>query len=184
MNPRATLALLALVCALPVAASYMTFYLWPPAKQMNYGELVSPTPVPAGALTPIPGLSFDPENLAGRWVLVYAGPAACDQTCAESLYYMRQVRTAQGKEMFRVKRLWLVTDGGIPSAAALDGQDGLEVARTQPAWLSQLSVPGSGIGRVHLMDPLGLVMLRFPPSLEPKRMIKDMERLLKYSRVG
>lgn len=184
LNPRVTLALLALVCALPVAASYMTYYLWPPAKQMNYGQLVEPTPLPQSMITPIPRLSFDPESLEGRWVMVYVGPAACDRVCSESLYYMRQVRMAQGKEMFRVKRLWLITDGGMPSPTVLEGQEGLEVARTQPAWLGQLSVPGSGIGRVYLVDPLGLVMLRFPENLEPKRMIKDLERLLKYSRVG
>jgi cytochrome oxidase Cu insertion factor (SCO1/SenC/PrrC family) len=184
LSPRLTLALLALVCALPVAASYLTYYLWPPAQQMNYGELLRPAPMPEGVVTPIAGLPYDPESLQGHWVLVYAGPAACDGACAEALYFMRQVRTAQGKEMERVKRLWLVTDAGVPPASVLVGQQGLEVARTDPAWLARLTPDASGLGRVHLMDPLGLIMLRYPPGPEPKRMIKDLERLLKYSRVG
>lgn len=184
LKPRITLALLALVCALPVAASYLTYYVWPPGKQMNYGELLEPTPLPEAALSPIAGLPFDPESLKGRWVMVYVGPASCDQACRESLYYMRQIRTAQGKEMYRVKRLWLVTDGGGPAPSALEGQEGLEVARSDPAWLSRLAGGRADTGRIHLMDPLGLVMLRYPAALEPKRMIKDLERLLKYSQAG
>jgi cytochrome oxidase Cu insertion factor (SCO1/SenC/PrrC family) len=184
LSPKLTLALLALVCALPVAASYLTYYLWPPGQQMNYGELVSPTPLPKAAVTPIGGFPYDPASLEGRWVLVYAGPADCDRACAEALYFMRQVRTAQGKEMERIKRLWLVTDAGVPPASILEGQQGLEVARTDPAWLARLTAGGSGVGSIHLMDPLGLVMLRYPLGPEPKRMIKDLERLLKYSRIG
>jgi cytochrome oxidase Cu insertion factor (SCO1/SenC/PrrC family) len=184
LSPQLTLLLLAVVCALPVAASYLAFYLWPPGKQMNYGELVGPTPVPEGAVTPIAGIPFDQASLKGHWVMVYAGPAACDAACRESLYFMRQVRTAQGKEMERVERLWLITDQGQPSAEALEGQPGLTVARTDPAWLARLGGEGTGPGRIHLIDPLGLVMLRYPAGLEPKRMIKDLERLLKYSRVG
>lgn len=184
LNPRMTLALLGLVCALPVAASYLTYYLWPPGKQMNYGELLQPTPLPQSVLAPIVGLPFDPESLEGRWVLVYAGPASCDQSCRESLYFMRQVRTAQGKEMYRVKRLWLVTDSGVPNEAALADQQGLEVVRSDPSWLARQDGVGAQNGRIHLMDPLGMVMLRYPAAPEPKRMIKDLERLLKYSRVG
>ena len=184
LSPRFTLALLALVCTLPVAASYLTYYLWPPTQQMNYGDLLSPTPLPEGAVSPIAGLPYDPQGLRGHWVLIYAGPAECDGACAEALYFMRQVRTAQGKEMERVKRLWLVTDGGVPPAAALAEQRGLEVARMDSAWLSRLAGGTAGLGQIHLMDPLGLVMLRYPLGPEPKRMVKDLERLLKYSRVG
>jgi hypothetical protein len=184
LNPRLTLVLLAAICALPVAASYLTFYLWPPGRQMNYGELVGPAPVPEGAIAPVAGQPFDGARLKGRWVMIYAGPAACDGGCRQALYLMRQVRTAQGKEMDRVERLWLVTDGGQPIPEALEGQAGLAVARTDPVWLARLGGEGAGPGRIHLMDPLGLVMLRYPAAPEPKGMIKDLERLLKYSRVG
>ena len=38
-------------------------------------------------------------------------------------------------------------------------------------------------GHVSLVDPLGNLMLRFPANPEPKLMIKDLTRLLKYSRL-
>ncbi|MBS1172142.1 MAG: hypothetical protein H6R12_972, partial [Proteobacteria bacterium] len=37
---------------------------------------------------------------------------------------------------------------------------------------------------IYLIDPLGNIVLRFPPHPDPKKMIKDLERLLKYSRIG
>jgi hypothetical protein len=37
---------------------------------------------------------------------------------------------------------------------------------------------------VYLLDPRGNVMLRFPKGADPKRMIRDLERLLKYSGGG
>jgi len=44
---RRTLLMLALVCAAPVAASYVAYYWFRPPGQVNYGELLE---VKAGAL--------------------------------------------------------------------------------------------------------------------------------------
>lgn len=181
---RWTLALLVLVCTLPVAASYLTYYVWPPQSQVNYGELMEPTPLPEGQVAPLGGFSYDPESLQGHWVLVYVGPAGCDQGCAQALYYLRQVRLALGKEMHRVDRLWLVSDGGEPAPGVLEGHAGLQVARSDGTWLPTPSARQPAVGHIYLMDPLGMVMMRYPLVPEPKRIIKDLERLLKYSRIG
>ena len=37
---------------------------------------------------------------------------------------------------------------------------------------------------IYLVDPLGNLMLRFPRDPDPSRMIKDLQRLLRYSRIG
>ena len=39
-------------------------------------------------------------------------------------------------------------------------------------------------GRVYLVDPLGNLMMSYQPEDEPSGMIKDLERLLKYSGLG
>jgi len=44
--------------------------------------------------------------------------------------------------------------------------------------------PGNVVEHIYLVDPLGNLMLRFPPDPDPSRMIKDLERLLRYSRIG
>ncbi len=167
---RLTLLALALVCVLPVAASYLAYYVWPPEGQVNYGELIEPTPLPAALAAAAPAVE-------GRWTLVYASSGACDAACRRALYYMRQVRTAQAEQMDRVERLWLRA-GGEPVAPA--DQDGLVVAAVDDDALTALPATA----RILLMDPRGKLMMRFPAEPDPKRMIRDLSRLLKYSRLG
>ena len=38
--------------------------------------------------------------------------------------------------------------------------------------------------RVYLIDPLGYLMMYYAPEAEPKGMLKDLKKLLKYSRFG
>jgi hypothetical protein len=48
-------------------------------------------------------------------VLVTFDTAGCEAYCEQKLYFMRQVRRAQGKDMDRVERLWVLTDSGKSS---------------------------------------------------------------------
>lgn len=181
---RRTLLLLAFVCVLPVAASYIAYYVWQPAGRANYGELLTPAALPAQVLPGLAGQGdFAHRELLGQWTLLYAGPAACEAACADMLYLMRQSRLAQAKEMERVARLWLVTDRGEIAPARLSAHAGLRIARAVPEWLVHL--PAAEAGRhVYLVDPLGNVMMRFPADADPRRVIKDLQRLLKYSGLG
>lgn len=181
---RRTLGLLLLVGVLPVVASYLAFYVWQPAGRVNYGELLAPVALPAEAL---PGGAGQPalgrRELEGRWTLLFVGAAACDEPCIRSLYAMRQSRLAQGEDMERVARLWLVPDRAAPSPPILAMHEGLRVAHATPAWLAQL--PAAAAGRhIYLIDPLGNAIMRFPPDADPGRMLKDLRRLLKYSQLG
>lgn len=185
---RRTLLLLALVCVLPVLASYLAFYIWQPQGRVNHGELLTPTPLPTSAL---PGAGGQPPlaraELEGHWTLVVTAPAACDAACRRALYVSRQARTAQAKEMARVARLWLVTDGGALAAGAGVAKEGLRLARADAAWLAVL--PGAAeSGTVFLVDPLGNVMMRFAHQADTtaaaRALTKDLQRLLKYSALG
>src|SRR5512147_1083859 len=107
---RLKLALLALFFLLPVGASWLIWWLdLAPGTTGNYGTLLAPKPV-----------ALPPDGaLKGKWVLVQFDGGACDAACERKLYFMRQVRRAQGKEMTRVARLWFVTDGATPAPALL-----------------------------------------------------------------
>ena len=185
LTGRQTLLLIATLCVLPVVASYLAFYVWAPARTTNYGALLEPRPVVQDAMSTLDGKPFSPGQLRGRWILAYAGASTCDESCRQTLYYMRQVRTALGKEMDRVERVWLLTDAGRPDDALLKQHTGLHVIRAErSALLAQLDTAAGAPGSVVTIDPLGNLMLRFPANQEPKRMLKDLERLLKASRVG
>jgi hypothetical protein len=156
------------VCAAPVVLGTAAYWLeWGPGSRSNYGELLAPKPV-AGF-----------ETLRGKWVLVTFDAAACDAYCEKKLYFMRQVRRAQGKEMDRVERLWVLSDGGKPRAELLPAIEG-----TRFAALSGREFAGNPAEHIYLVDPLGNLMMRFPRDPDPSKMIKDLQRLLKYSRFG
>lgn len=175
---RRTLILLALVTAAPVIASYSAYYLWPRERQVNYGLLLPTAPAPE-----VPamrdGKPFTLADLRGKWVLLMAGDAACDASCAKALYATRQARTIQGREMERVVRVWLVPDG-VPSAALLAEHPDLVVA-TAPAGLSRFP---AGPERIYLLDPLGNQVLAYPRDPDIKAMARDLGRLLRASRIG
>jgi hypothetical protein len=169
------------VCAAPVVASFVTFYVWRPSGHVNYGELLPPKPLPEVAMTTLDGKPFRLSDLKGEWVLVTADGAACDERCRTQLVYTRQMRLAQAKEAERIERVWLVTDGGTPDAAMLKEQPDLRVVRANGI---EQALPASAdrAAHVYVVDPLGNLMMRFPENADPRRMLKDLSRLLRHSK--
>ncbi len=190
------------VCIAPVIASYAAYYLIKPAGRTNSGELVSPQrdlsefkvrPVvrvePLGDQRALP-VTDEPAPLAawrGRWVMLIAQPSACSQQCKDQLYKIRQVRLTTGKHRLRVERLWLTPDAGKPGAELLESHKGIWVAQSDPKTLAQMlpAEQGADVGQhIYLVDPLGNLMMRFPVNADPNRMKKDLNKLLKASRIG
>jgi hypothetical protein len=158
---------IALVCAAPVVLGTLAYLLgWSPGAPANYGELIAPRVVPL-------------SEYRGKWVLVTFDAAACDAHCERKLYIMRQVRRAQGKEMDRIERLWVVTDADKPRAEVLVASEGTRISRHE-----NFDFPGNTADHIYVVDPLGNLMMRFPRDPDPSKVIKDLQRLLKYSRFG
>jgi hypothetical protein len=98
---------------------------------------------------------------------------------------MRQVRQAQGKELGRIERVFLLEDETSPDEHIREEYKGTWFVRARAGKLPpMLPAPQSARKHIYLVDPLGNLMLRFPEDADPRRMIKDMTRLLKYSGVG
>ena len=173
------------LAALPVIASYLLYWSWTPERHTNYGTLLEPHPLPQMRMRTLNDEPFDFEKLHGRWILLATDGGKCGPRCQLQLWKMRQVRLAQGKEMNRVERVWLIDDGEKPDAAILQAHTGLWVVNA-PAQAITAALPAERSSREHvyLIDPLGNLMLRFPRDAEPKQMIRDLARLLKYSRSG
>jgi hypothetical protein len=157
----------ALVCTAPLVLGTAAYLLgWSPGAPSNYGELIPPRVVPL-------------NEFRGKWVLVTFDAAACDAHCERKLYIMRQVRRAQGKDMDRIERLWVLTDAGKPRADVLMASEGTRISRNE-----HFDFPGNTADHIYLVDPLGNLMMRFPRDPDPSRVIKDLQRLLKVSRFG
>lgn len=195
---RLSLLLLLGVFAAPVVLAWLAFYVfpdWRPTGTVNHGELITPLrPLPPFQLQTLSGDTVDETFVRGKWTLVYLHQGGCGEACVEQLYNLRQVRLAQGKNIDRVQRLMLW------QAAAGASQQRAELAEHFPGqviapWNGQAAAPLLQVfavdeqdplqgGRVYLVDPLGNVMMSYPPGTDPRGMIKDLERLLKYSGLG
>ncbi len=170
MSARLKLGLIFLACAAPFVLGWAAWYFgWWTGSPGNYGELVAPRP--------LNGPLFEP--LRGKWLLVAVDTPSCDAYCEKKLYFMRQLRTAQGKDQSRIERVWVLTDAGTPRPELVAAYEGTRIA---PANADRF--PGNPVDHLYLIDPRGNLMMRFPRDPDPSRMLKDLQRLLKYSRIG
>ena len=145
------------------------YFGWGTGTAGNYGELIAPRSLEGPPL----------QELRGKWVLVTFDVADCDAYCERKLYFIRQVRTAQGKEQGRVERLWVLTDAGTPRPELLAAIEGTRISKERLE-----AFPGNPVDYIYVVDPLGNLMMRFPRDPDPSKMLKDLQRLLKYSRIG
>jgi cytochrome oxidase Cu insertion factor (SCO1/SenC/PrrC family) len=172
VSARAKVVLIFTVCAAPFALAALVYHLgWVPGRAANYGELLEPRRLD-GPLAP----------LRGKWVLVILDAASCPSACERKLYVVRQVRLALGKDAERLARLWLLSDATRPVPRLLAAIEGTEVAPATPQLYG--AVGADPFAHIYLVDPLGNLMMRFPADPDPSRVIKDLERLMKYSSVG
>lgn len=187
--------LVLLVCIMPVAASYITYYFIRPSARSNYGDLVEPQrPTPALSLRTLDGGSFDVRSLKGKWLMLMVDRGDCAKSCEDKLYHLRQVRLTTGKNRNRVERVWLITDRAPVSPALIESYDGTRLLRADSAelanWLPVVTAspgaaePATVEDHIYMVDPLGNLMMRFPKDADPNKMKKDLAKLLKASSVG
>ena len=181
---RLSLWLLIAVCVAPVAASYLMFYVWPPERTVNHGELIEPRQLPDPPLVTASGAPFRVSQLKGKWVLVSVDGGRCEAHCERKLLYMHQLRLTQGKNMDRIERLWLVSNDVPPRGAEALAAEGTRVVRADAELVMAFPAPALATDHIYLIDPLGNLMMRFPRDAEPRLIIKDLARLLKASQVG
>jgi hypothetical protein len=186
---RLKMLLVLLVCALPVIASYLAYYVIKPQGRSNYSELIEPQrPLPADlGLTDLQGQAVAAATLHGQWLLVVVAGGACDAECERMLWLQRQLREALGREKHRVDKLWLILDTVTPAARtlqAVSGADPALVLHAAPAalaaWLRSAEVQAPG-AHVYIVDPMGHWMMRSPANPDPSKLKRDLEKLLRAS---
>lgn len=181
---RVALLILAL-CAMPTVAAWLAYFVWPPESRANYGELIEPQQLRDDELRLLDGEPFRLSQLRGKWVMLHIDSGTCAEACRKKLLYMRQARLAQGKAMTRVERVWLVSDSVVPEEALVQEYEGTRIARVgSGAVLTGFPAVRSWTDHIYVVDPLGNLMLRFPPDPDPRGIMKDLARLLRVSRIG
>ena len=159
------------------------------SKTVNYGTLIRP----ARPTEPLDLLQDDKaadakEVLQGKWTLLQIAPAQCSQLCQDHLLLMKRVRTLMNEHMRRIRTV-LVTHNGRADVAIMkkDYPDFIltHTHSEKSTFIKQFEPHDMNSAAIYLLDPLGNLMMVYPQA-DPnvKSILKDLKRLLKYSRLG
>lgn len=210
------LILLLVMAALPITAATILFQLSERqgvGATSNKGRLIIPvldiTELDMRSATgdtlfrtfeeEVAGIS--PQDYRPRpWMLVYLGGAACDATCEERLYYLRQLHRRLATEAPRVKRYYLAAtlepmqDSSLDAATAelfATSFPDMEIAYGDPqairaALARTVEEDADPIAEhyIYVVDPVGNVMLYFTPENTPEDILEDVDKLLERSSLG
>lgn len=188
---RLQLVLLALLFAAPILFATVFFYVptLQPAERTNYGALVRPAqPLPAFQWLDANGAPVEKSRLQGRWTLVYPVGEGCDAVCESDLHDYRQARMLLNDKRTRVQRALLSAQPlALPEMQSRLGEahpDLLWLAPVAPGDAAHALFTGYDPGSVLLVDPLGNLMMAFPPKADLRKVLKDIKRLLRVSQIG
>ena len=177
-----------LICASPVVASYLTYYVFRPEGRRNFGELVQPQrALPDLVVQTLGGKALNLKELKGQWLLVSVASGACAEACQHRLYLQRQLREGLGKEKDRMDWVWLVNDSVPVAETLLPALKDATTLRMPVDGFSNWLAPQTGHQleeHLYLVDPLGNWMMRFPANLDDQgasKVKRDLDRLLRAS---
>ncbi len=193
------LLLVLAVCAAPLIFSYIAYYVIKPSARNNFGALIDPRehPIPALQATTLDAKPASLDAFKGKWIMLKVGPSACAKDCMDQMFAIQQLRSMQGKEMERIERVWLITDSAPLETMLIRQLEDVHMLRA-PAGVVAKWLPveqgASAADSIYLIDPLGNLMMRFPPvpagAAEADkvkhyaRIKKDIAKLLKASAIG
>lgn len=153
-----------------------------PTGRTNHGELLEPL-VNIGDVLPDSAIH---EHYDGHWLLVYSNTGACDDTCEFALLTLRQSRLMLGKEMDRLRRVFLHGDTAPDTVFVANEHSGLITIQDNnfSDLLHNKRPPKLAAGGYFLVDPLGNLVMYFVPDIDPSDMVEDIDHLLELSRIG
>ena len=161
-----------------------------PKATVNYGTMIEP-PVDLGSLEL--ELNYQPLNIDSmerKWMIIHFLDDRCNEDCLEAFYFSRQINTAIGREKDRVKRFYVAssktqekvkklfqseTNLTAISAMNLD----LLIQKMTEAGINPFIQPG-----FLLADPLGNIILSYQGDIDPKKILSDIKKLLRASKIG
>ncbi len=142
---------------------------------MNYGKLVEP--IITTVEDDIVFSDKTPGTTQGIWTLVYV-INECGAECTQTIKDTKTIRILMNDEMRRLQRMVLTNNDNLNIE-----DPKVIIAKPSVALSDKLSVFGAD--QLFLIDPIGNVMLHYQPQgLDIRRVVKDLERLFKYSRIG
>lgn len=164
---------------LPLFAALYFRFVSPPPAAATVGQALDPVVLPFASLRQLSGAPLERPEVADKWLMLFASPGACDERCQHALYLTRQARLAQGRNMTRIERLWLITDAQTPPADLLAAHPDLVVVKALDAKVLHL-LGASRTRHIHLADRRGFLVFRYADDPEAKAFIRELGKLIKF----
>jgi cytochrome oxidase Cu insertion factor (SCO1/SenC/PrrC family) len=171
----------------PAILAYGYFFFGDRPNIASHGELINPIiDIHTLNITDKNGELISHQELTPKWRLYYFTDSTCDNRCIADLYNMRQINIALGKNQDRVQHvivhLYTPDDEFIQLIESEHKQAVRAFTTTEN--LVPLINPLDSVSYIYLVDPLGNIMMKFSNELDPKLVLKDINKLLKLSRIG
>ena len=180
----ALVVIVALFTAPFIASWYLVFYTDFKKNDIGVqnGSLIHPV-IEVGAIEAIAIGDETKQKLLGKWTLTGFVSAGCDADCEKLLYTLRQTRLALGKNLDKVGRLLLTdSDEVLGYEEEYKGQKVVKDPEEYGRLMNKFrEIENFDASDVYLIDPYGFIMMRYDRSMNPKGIIKDVERLIKNS---
>jgi len=153
---------------------------------VNYGTLVKPaTPTRIEGLMQSGEAALPENTLSKKWTMIYIAQNECNQFCQDRLLLIKRVRILMNEQMRRVRTLLISNSPTLDVSIKEKNRDLVHayIHADNSTFIEQF--PDLEKSPVYLLDPLGNLMMYYPQeNPDAKKMIKDLQRLLKYSHLG
>ena len=149
---------------------------------MQNGSLIHPV-TEVGVIEAIAIGDETKQKLLGKWTLTGFVSSGCDTDCEKLLYILRQTRLALGKNLDIVGRLVLTdSDEVLEYEEEYKGQKVVKDPEEYDRLMNKFGeIENFDANDIYLIDPYGFIMMHYDRSMNPKGIIKDVERLIKNS---
>tara|TARA_Y100001949_G_scaffold94364_1_gene79634 strand:+ start:1213 stop:1794 length:582 start_codon:yes stop_codon:yes gene_type:complete len=161
-----------------------------PKATVNYGTMIEP-PVDLGSLEL--ELNYQPLNIDSmerKWMIIHFLDDRCNEDCLEAFYFSRQINTAIGREKDRVKRFYVASSKTQEKVKKLfQSEKNLTAISAKNLNLLRQKMTEAGINPFIqpgflLADPLGNIILSYQGDIDPKKILSDIKKLLRASKIG
>lgn len=188
------LILLILMFLLPVAGSWYLVFFTDYARDSGsgggaeHGSLIKPPRhLEDASLMRVNEDSTEQVSLYGKWTMLFFVDGPCDTRCEDSLYRLRQIRLATGRQMQRLQRVAIIDE--VESSQFSDklsksypGQLYVSKKDLGEDFLQQFQgLDLDGKATIFLVDTRGFLMMHYPGDTDPSGIIRDLKRLLRIS---
>ena len=162
---------------------------WRPSGTKAHGDLIKPPFSLQGVhLKDAQGKGVELTGHLGTWTMLFIGPDACLATCAQRLIETRQVRLAVGRDIPRVRRLYLLPEkaGGeaLPEVLRKANPDLIVVhdgIASDPALAALDRRINLKANQILFVDSQGYAMMRYRLGQPARGILQDLQLLLRAS---